>query len=47
MLILLLIVFRLYLCQSQMHYQIHTTIQDHKLIVSQLIYQLILVQTKI
>ena len=39
MLILLLIVFILYLCESQMHYQIHTIIQYHELIVSQLIYK--------
>ena len=32
MLILLSTVISLYLCQSQTHYQIHTTIQDHKLI---------------
>ena len=47
MLIILSTVFRFYLCQSQTHYQIHTTIQDHKFIVLKIMYQHILVQTKI
>ena len=37
--ILLSTVFRIYLCQSQTQYQIHTTIKDHKLIVLQQIHQ--------
>ena len=46
MLIMLSIVFRLYLCQSLIQHQIHTTIKDHKFIFLQLIYQNILVLTK-
>ena len=42
---MLLTISRLYLCLSQTYYQIHTTIQDHKLIVIQLMYQHLLVQT--
>ena len=44
-LILLLTVYSLSLCQSQIQYQIHTIIQDHKLVVLKLIYQHLLLQT--
>ena len=47
MLILLLTVFSLYLFLSKIKYQIHTTLQYHQLIVTELIYQHLLVQTNI
>ena len=47
MLILLSTVFSLYLCQSQTQYQIHTTIQYHKLVILQIIYQRLFMKTKI
>ena len=45
MLILLLTVSSIYLFLSQIKYQIHTTLQYHQLIVTELIYQHLLVQT--
>ena len=39
MVIMVSTVFSLYLCQPQMQNQIHTTIQDHKLIFLQLVYK--------
>ena len=44
-LILLLKLFSLYLCQPQTHNQINRKINDHDLIVSQLIDKYLLVQT--
>ena len=46
-LILLSTVFILYLFQSLTQYQIHTTIKEHKLILLKLIYQHLIVQTKL
>ena len=45
MLILLLTVFSLYLCLSQIKYQIQTTTQYYQLIFIEIIYQHLLVQT--